>query len=137
VRVTNPNTGTNDTALDLRVQAGEAPMTVNSAKKVTNLNADTVDGLDSTQLASGTGGKAGDADLLDGRDSSAFATGVDGKADNARFADLAGDADKIDGKDSSALWSGKTYFKAQMFTGTANASTSGSVRCDSGAAAGP
>ncbi len=79
LRVANPNAGTNDTALDLRVQAGEAPMRVNSAEKVTNLNADKVDGLDSTR----------------------FATGTNGKADNALFADLAGDADKIDGKDSS------------------------------------
>ncbi len=46
LRVTNPNTGTNDTALDLRVQAGETPMRVNSAAKVANLNADKLDGRD-------------------------------------------------------------------------------------------
>jgi hypothetical protein len=46
LRVTNPNTGTNDTALDLRVGAGEAPMRVDSAGKVANLNADRVDGRD-------------------------------------------------------------------------------------------
>ena len=50
LRVTNPNTGTNDTALDLRVQAGEAPMRVNSDAKVANLNADKLDGLDSTDV---------------------------------------------------------------------------------------
>ena len=46
LRVTNPNSGTNDTALDLRVQAGEAPMKVNSPTKVANLNADKLDGKD-------------------------------------------------------------------------------------------
>jgi hypothetical protein len=107
-------------------------MRVNSAKKVTNLNADKVDGLDSTQFASGTGGKADDADLLDGKDSGAFATGTNGKADNALFADLAGDANKLGGKDPSAFWSGKTYFNDRMVTGPANASTTLYVQCDSG-----
>jgi hypothetical protein len=50
LRVTNPNSGTNDTALDLRVQAGEAPMRVNSAAKVANLNADKLDGLEPSQI---------------------------------------------------------------------------------------
>jgi hypothetical protein len=45
VRITNNNDGTNDTALDLRVQSGEAPMRVNSTTKVDLLNADLVDGL--------------------------------------------------------------------------------------------
>jgi hypothetical protein len=44
VRLTNNNAGTDDTALDLQVQPGEAPMTVNSATRVDNLNADQVDG---------------------------------------------------------------------------------------------
>lgn len=42
--VQNINTGADDTALSLKVQAGEAPMRVNSDEVVTNLNADTVDG---------------------------------------------------------------------------------------------
>ncbi len=46
VRIANNNAGANDTALDLRVQAGEAPMTVNRSTKVTNLNADLLDGKD-------------------------------------------------------------------------------------------
>ena len=50
LRVTNPNTGTNDTALDLRVQAGEAPMRVNSNTRVDNLNADKLDGKDAGQI---------------------------------------------------------------------------------------
>jgi hypothetical protein len=44
--ITNNNAGTNDTALALKVQAGEAPMSVSSSKVVTNLNADKVDGSD-------------------------------------------------------------------------------------------
>ncbi len=51
LRLTNNNAGTNDTALDLRVQTGEAPMTVNSGTKVDNLNADTLDGLNYTFFA--------------------------------------------------------------------------------------
>jgi hypothetical protein len=50
VRLTNNNAGTNDTALDLRVQAGEAPMSVNSSSRVTNLNADRLDGVDGSEL---------------------------------------------------------------------------------------
>jgi hypothetical protein len=46
--VQNNNSGTNDTALSLKVQAGEAPMMVNgTAGKATNLNADKLDGADS------------------------------------------------------------------------------------------
>lgn len=48
VRLTNKNAGADDTALDLRVQSGEAPMTVNSSTRVNNLNADQLDGQDST-----------------------------------------------------------------------------------------
>jgi hypothetical protein len=47
VRLTNNNGGTNDTALSLNVQSGEAPMTVNpSAGTATNLSADKLDGKD-------------------------------------------------------------------------------------------
>ena len=51
LRLTNNNAGTNDTALDLRVQSGEAPMSVNSGTKVNNLNTDRLDGLDYTFFA--------------------------------------------------------------------------------------
>ena len=44
MQVVNTNTGADDTALDLRVQPGEAPMRVNSDKTVKNLSADTEDG---------------------------------------------------------------------------------------------
>jgi hypothetical protein len=38
------------TALDLRVEAGKAPMKVSSQTKVANLNADKLDGMDAEQL---------------------------------------------------------------------------------------
>jgi hypothetical protein len=50
LRITNNNAGTNDTALDLRVQAGEAPMKVNSDAKVANLNADKIDGKEAGEF---------------------------------------------------------------------------------------
>jgi hypothetical protein len=71
------NTG-DKPALSLATSSDAPPMAVNSKKKVTNLNADTVDGLDSVDL--------NDADTLDGLDS----------------ADL-NDADTIDGIDSADI----------------------------------
>ena len=50
MQVSNPNADANDTALTLNVQAGEAPMRVNSAAKVANLNADKLDGLEPSQI---------------------------------------------------------------------------------------
>jgi hypothetical protein len=49
--VTNNDSGADDTALDLNVQSGEPPMTVNSQTRVTNLNADRLDGLNSSAFA--------------------------------------------------------------------------------------
>jgi hypothetical protein len=49
VDITNNNAGTDDTALSLNVQSGEPPLTVKSgAGKATNLNADELDGKDSS-----------------------------------------------------------------------------------------
>ena len=78
LRVTNPNSGTNDTALDLRVQAGEAPMKVNSNTRVANLNAASAGRADSAASAdtatnAQNATNAGNADQLDGKDSAEFA----------------------------------------------------------------
>jgi hypothetical protein len=54
LQIRNNNADPNDTALDLKVQTGEAPMRVNSDTKVANLNADMVDGQDASQLATNT-----------------------------------------------------------------------------------
>jgi hypothetical protein len=53
LRVTNNGTGQ---ALGLFVQPGKAPMTVNSTVKVTNLNADKLDGLDAALISHQTTG---------------------------------------------------------------------------------
>jgi hypothetical protein len=50
VRLTNNNAGSDDTALDLRVQSAEAPMRVNSLAQVANLNADLLDGQSSSDF---------------------------------------------------------------------------------------
>jgi hypothetical protein len=47
LQVSNPSTATGSTALDLQVATGKAPMKVNRTTKVTNLNADLLDGKDS------------------------------------------------------------------------------------------
>jgi hypothetical protein len=48
LQVTNTSTGAGATALGMNVASGHAPFTVNSGAKVANLNADKLDGLDST-----------------------------------------------------------------------------------------
>jgi len=69
--IDNNSTNTAATALDLQVEAGKAPMKVNSQTKVANLNADTVDGVDSTGFYA-SGSTVANADKLDGHDSSDF-----------------------------------------------------------------
>ena len=57
LQVTNTSAGAGGTALGLSVASGHAPFTVSSgAGKVANLNADLLDGKDSTAFTSGTGG---------------------------------------------------------------------------------
>ena len=53
LQVSNTSTTTGATALGLNVASGHAPFTVNSGTKVTNLNADKLDGFDSTGLIRG------------------------------------------------------------------------------------
>jgi hypothetical protein len=48
LQVTNTSTGAGATALGLKVASGHPPFAVNSGTKVTNLNADKLDGIDST-----------------------------------------------------------------------------------------
>ena len=52
LQVTNTSTGASATALGLNVASGHAPFTVNSGTKVANLNADKLDGIDSTGFRS-------------------------------------------------------------------------------------
>jgi hypothetical protein len=50
LRIDNNNAGASATALDVRVEPGKPPFKVNSATRVANLNADRIDGKDSTAL---------------------------------------------------------------------------------------
>jgi hypothetical protein len=50
LQLSNTSTTSGATALGLGVASGHAPFTVNSATKVGNLNADKLDGVDSTQF---------------------------------------------------------------------------------------
>jgi hypothetical protein len=52
LQLTNTSTGAGATALGLNVASGHPPFTVNSGTKVANLNADKLDGLDSTTFTS-------------------------------------------------------------------------------------
>jgi len=68
LQIDNNLTGAGATAIDLQVEPGKAPMKVNSGTRVTNLNADRLDGKDSGQFAAGSNGVATNADKVDGLD---------------------------------------------------------------------
>jgi hypothetical protein len=93
LQIDNNSTSPAATALDLQVEPGKAPMTVNSSTEVQNLNADLVNGKSASDFL-GRFEAASNSNLLDGKDSTAFARGVNGKAT---------DADKLDGRDSTAF----------------------------------
>lgn len=64
------------TALSLQMDNPNlAPMRTNATGKVTNLNADALDGQDASSFADGTNGKANDANNLDGKDSTLYFSG--------------------------------------------------------------
>ena len=67
LRVDNNSNATGATALELQVEPGRPPMTVNSGTKVANFNADKLDNKEAAAFANGVGGKATDADKLDGK----------------------------------------------------------------------
>jgi hypothetical protein len=68
LQVTNTSTGTGATAVGLNVASGHTPFTTNSGAKVANLNADKLDGIDSTGLGSGIlGGVATNVDQTNGQ----------------------------------------------------------------------
>ncbi|MGN6377856.1 MAG: hypothetical protein ACTHNU_02795 [Gaiellales bacterium] len=59
LQITNTNTGAGATALGLNVASGHTPFTVNSTTKVAKLNADLLDGINSTGFVQGTGSTYG------------------------------------------------------------------------------
>src|SRR5579871_3718961 len=67
LQVTNNNTSNAaSTALGLNVAAGHAPLTVNSSVKVANLNADMLDGLDSSALQQRVSGTCSSGSAISG-----------------------------------------------------------------------
>ncbi len=72
LQIDNNSTGANATALELQVEAGKAPMKVNSGAKVFNLNADKIDGKDSSQFLGTTYVRSVDKETL--ANSGGFAT---------------------------------------------------------------
>ncbi|MFN2471704.1 MAG: hypothetical protein ABR583_12115 [Gaiellaceae bacterium] len=83
LQLTNTNTGAAAAPLDLTAGTGRPPFTTNSAVKVTNLNVDRLDNIDSTGFLRSTG-KAMDSDKLDAIDSSGFIQGK-GKIHHGRL----------------------------------------------------
>jgi hypothetical protein len=55
IRLLNPSTGSSATALGLTVGSGRPPFTTNSSVRVANLNADLLDGIDSSSFVKGGG----------------------------------------------------------------------------------
>ena len=122
MQVVNNNADANDTALDLRVQAGEAPMRVNSPTKVANLNADRLDDREASSFANATHPHAGE-DITSGtvaevridpsvtRDSEVMPTV---KANDGAGSGV--DADTIDGQNSSAFASSSHNHDERYYT---------------------
>lgn len=107
LRLDNNSTASNATALDLQVESGKAPMTVNSDTKVGNLNADKIDGKSSEDLLAADG-KAADSDELDGQDSTAFGIKTDQKAAPASGCDTPGTSNEC-APVTVTVPDGKTY----------------------------
>jgi len=70
LKIDNNDAGDSATALDLRVESGQAPMKVDSSTKVTNLNADKLDGNDASEFlgADDQAASATNADEVDNKD---------------------------------------------------------------------
>jgi hypothetical protein len=111
LQIDNNSTNANATALDLQVEAGKAPMKVNSETKVANLNADKLDGLDSGAFL-----------------------GVTAKAADSLHADQATNSDTLDGKDSQDFMTGHYYIRTAdsgpFNPGTANSLGAQQADCD-------
>ena len=74
LQLTSPSTASGASALGLTVDSSKPPFTTNSSTKVDNLNADRLDGHDSSYFLP-VFGKAADANTLDGKDSTDFIQG--------------------------------------------------------------
>jgi hypothetical protein len=133
------NTG-GQPALSLSVASGVAPFAVNSSTKVASLNADLLDGIDSSGFYR-AGSKVADSALLDGIASSGFYKAGSKVADSAllngidsngfyKTGSKVSDSDLLDGLDSSAF---QLRITGTCSTGSAISAvnTNGSVVCQS------
>jgi hypothetical protein len=145
VSITNANNGAGSTALALNVPAGHAPMTVNRNTKVVSLNADWLDGIDSSAfLRKGSlatvnvGGAGGVVDVSNpgsgngvrGRSASGVASGVYGENFGTGGNGVAGRAVNGNGVYGEATGSGRAgYFAGDV-------AVTGHLNCDGCVAAG-
>jgi hypothetical protein len=97
----NDTSNAASTALGLNVASGHAPFTVNTGIKVAGLNADKLDGIDSTGFLPKTGTAANSAKL--GGQLPSYYLPATGKA---------ADSDKLDGIDSTGFVQGRGTFLA-------------------------
>ena len=160
LKLVNNGTSTAATALNLSVPSGRPPLTVNaSAGKATNLNADGLDGLDSTALqkrvsgqcpvgqsiriigADGSatceqddgGGTAPDSELLDGKDSSEFAIRTDHGIESTSDCDTP-NTWNLCAPVTVKVPAGKTYYASvwSSFTAKAQANNQDVAFCSAG-----
>jgi hypothetical protein len=89
--IDNNSTDPAATALNLQVEPGKAPMKVNSQTKVANLNADALDGVDSTGFYA-AGSKVADSDKLDGLDSTSFGRVLEAGSTTVDLASIPGNS---------------------------------------------
>lgn len=117
LQVTNKGSGP---ALGVTVQAGKAPLTVNSTGKVTNLNADALDGSHSTDFVPKSDLATLDAHTLNGKGASDFVL----KSDLGTL-----NADTVDGKHASDLTPppDSTFQSRQTITLTSNDSVNATL----------
>lgn len=140
LRLTNEGGGP---GLELKVEEGAQPLTVNRTTKVKRLNADLLDGKTAADFLPAAG-TAANAEKLDGKTAAEF-LGLDGTAANADRLDgktaadfldangTAADADKLDGREVTAfIRSGISTYEVEV-AGDADPATDGratTASCD-------
>lgn len=111
-------------AIALESNAGRPPITVSpDAGKVTNLDADSLDGRDASAFlpADGRAASAEDANTLDGKDSTGFYA-AGGKV---------ADAEKVDGLDSNQFMRSATYYHRNTSAFSSDDTQAVTVSCPS------